>query len=68
MIEHFSKWLEFVPLLDYSSEKTTYTFLDKILSRFGAIAKVLVMDQGTKFYGEFQELCEKAHIDHRMTS
>jgi hypothetical protein len=26
------------------------------------------MDQGTKFYGEFQELCEKAHIDHRMTS
>jgi hypothetical protein len=35
MIEHFSKWLELVPLPDCSSEKTTYAFLDKVLSRLG---------------------------------
>jgi len=36
MIEHFSKWLELVPFLDHSSEKTTYAFLDKIFKSFGA--------------------------------
>ncbi len=67
MIEHFSKWLELVPLLDCSSERTTYAFLDKVLSRFGALVKILTY-QGTKFHGEFQELCEKTLIDHCMTS
>jgi hypothetical protein len=67
MIEHFSKSLELVPLLDHSSEGTTYAFLAKILNRFGALVKVFI-DQGIKFCGEFQELCEKTLIDHRMTS
>jgi len=67
MIEHFSKWLELVPLLDRSCEGTTYTFLDRVLSRFGAPIEILI-DQGTKFCGEFQELCENALIDHCMTS
>jgi hypothetical protein len=52
MIEHFSKWLELIPLPDHSSEKTTYAFLDMVLSRFGALAKVL-SDQGIQFRGEF---------------
>jgi hypothetical protein len=34
MIEHFSKWLEPTPLPNYSSEKITYTFLDKVLIGF----------------------------------
>jgi hypothetical protein len=67
MIEHFSKWLELVPLLDCSSEITTYAFLDKIFSRFGALADILTY-QGTKFCGELQELCGKTLIDHCMTS
>jgi hypothetical protein len=36
MIEHFSKWLELVPLPDYSNEGTTYAFLDMVFNRFGA--------------------------------
>ncbi|CAK9225535.1 unnamed protein product [Sphagnum troendelagicum] len=33
MIEHFSKWLELVPLPNYSSEGgATYAFLDKVQS------------------------------------
>jgi hypothetical protein len=67
MIEHFSKWLELVPLPDHSNEKATYAFLDKVFNRFGVRAKVLI-NQGTKFYGELQELCEKTLINHCTTS
>jgi hypothetical protein len=67
MVEHFSKWLELVPLPDRNSEGTTYTFLDMVFSRFGVPSKVLT-NQGTKFRGEFQKLCEKTLIDHCMTS
>ncbi len=67
MIEHFSKWLELVPLLNCSTERSSYAFLDKVLNRFGAPAKVLT-NQGTKFRGEFQELCEKTLINHCITS
>jgi hypothetical protein len=41
-----------------SSERATYVFLDKVLSRFGALAEVFT-NQGTKLCGELQELCEK---------
>jgi hypothetical protein len=67
MIKHFSKWLELVPLSNHSNEGASYAFLDKVISRFGALVEFLI-DQSTKFSGEFQELCEKALIDHRTTS
>jgi hypothetical protein len=67
MIEHFSKWLELVPLLNCSSEKTTYAFLDRVLSRFMAPTEVLT-GQVTKFHEEFEKLCEKTLIDHCTTS
>jgi hypothetical protein len=63
MVEHFSKWIELVPFFDKSSEGVVYAFLDRALSHFGAPAEVLT-DQGTKFQGEFQVLCDKALIDH----
>jgi hypothetical protein len=63
MIKHFSKWLELVPFLDHRSEKTTYAFLDRIFRRFGAVVEILI-DEGTSFCGEFQELCEGVLIDH----
>jgi transposase InsO family protein len=64
MVEHFSKWIELVPSPDKSSEGVVYAFLDRVLSHFGAPTEVLI-DQGTKFQGEFQVLCDKALIDHR---
>jgi hypothetical protein len=67
MIEHFSKWLELVPLLNCSSEGATYAFLDKVLSKFGVPAEILI-DQSTKFRGRFQELCEETLIDFTRPS
>jgi hypothetical protein len=67
MIEHFSKWIELVALPDKFSEGAAYSFLDRVLSRFGAPTEVLT-DQGREFLGEFQTLCEQAMIDHRTTS
>jgi hypothetical protein len=57
MIEHFSKWIELVALPDKFSEGAAYSFLDRVLSRFGAPTEVLT-DQGREFLGEFQTLCE----------
>jgi hypothetical protein len=42
MIEHFSKWLELVSLLDYNNEGATHAFLDMVFSRFGALVEVLI--------------------------
>jgi len=67
MIEHFSKWVELVALLDKSSHNTSQVFLQQVLSRFGAYAKCLT-DQGSEFRGEFQDLLDHALIDHRRTS
>jgi hypothetical protein len=38
-----------------------------VFSRFGTPTEVLI-HQVTKFYGGFQELCEKTLIDHCTTS
>jgi hypothetical protein len=67
MIEHFSKWLELVPLLNHNSERATYAFLDKVFSRFGVLVENFI-DQSAKFQGDFQDLCEKELIDHHITS
>jgi hypothetical protein len=67
LLEHFFKWIELVPSPDKSNEGVAYTFLDRVVSHFGAPADVLT-DQGTKFQGEFQVLCDKALIDHRTMS
>ncbi len=67
MVEHFSKWIELVPSPDKSNEGVAYAFFDRVLSHFGAPTEVLT-DQGTKFQGEFQVLCDKVLIDHRTTS
>ncbi len=51
MIEHFSKWLELMPVLDCNNG-VTYAFMDKMFSKFGALAKVLI-DQGMEFWKDF---------------
>jgi hypothetical protein len=66
MIEYFLKWIELVALPNKFSEGAAYSFLDRVLSCFGASIEVLT-DQGREFLGEFQTLCEQAMIDHRTT-
>jgi hypothetical protein len=58
MIEHFSKWIELVALLNKFSEGAAYSFLDRVLSCFGAPTEVLT-DQEREFLGEFQTYVSK---------
>jgi hypothetical protein len=67
MIEHFSKWVELVALMDKSSHNTNQAFLQQVLSRFGACVECLI-DQGSKFRGEFQDLLDHVLIDHHQIS
>jgi transposase InsO family protein len=66
MIEHFTKWVELVPIPEMSS-KYTAKALKRVLTMFGAPAEVLT-DQGEEFEGKFAELLESLLIDHRVTS
>ncbi|CAM6023047.1 unnamed protein product [Sphagnum balticum] len=67
MIEQFLKWIELVPLLDYSSEGVAYAFSDMVFNRFMVQVETLI-NEGMKFHGESQKLCEKALINHCTTS
>jgi hypothetical protein len=66
MIEHFTKWVELVPIPEKSSFYTAAA-LKGVLTRFGAPAEVLT-DQGEEFQREFAALLQKLLIDHRTTS
>jgi transposase InsO family protein len=66
MIEHFSKWIELVPIPEKTSHHTAAA-LRGVLCRYGAPAEVLT-DQGKEFQGKFAELLTKLLIDHRLTS
>lgn len=41
MAEYFSKWIELVALPQNSFELAATAFLDRVLARFGALARVL---------------------------
>jgi hypothetical protein len=66
-IEHFTKWVEVVPMTCKASEATAYAFTHRVLARYGAPAEV-VSDQGTEFQGEFARVLLENLIDHRTTS
>jgi hypothetical protein len=67
MIEHFSKWVDLVALLNKSSHNTSQVFSKQVLSRFGACVECLT-DQGSEFRGKFEDLLDHALIDHCRTS
>jgi hypothetical protein len=66
-IEHFSKWIEVVPLPNKSAATTAHGLMAAVIARFGAPAEI-VHDQGSEFDGEFAELLFKCFIDPRPTS
>jgi hypothetical protein len=66
IIEHFTKWVEIVPI----PEKSFFNIaaaLKGVLTRFGAPAEVQT-NQGEEFQGKFAALLQKLLIDHRTTS
>ena len=66
-VDHFTKWVELVPLKSKSSADVAHAFLDQVLSRFGAPGEVLT-DQGKEFQGAFQTLLANHTIAHRLAS
>ena len=66
-IEHFTKWVEMIPLPSKSSKDAARALLDKVMSRYGARGEIL-RDQGREFQGEFQTLLSQHEITHRLTS
>ena len=66
-IEHFTKWVELIPLPSKSSRDSARGLLDGVLSRYGAPGEILT-DEGTEFRGEFQTLLTKHEITHRLAS
>ena len=66
-IEHFSKWVELVPVPSKASIGAAYGFLETVLSRCGAPGEVIT-DQGGEFQGEFDALLNKHEITHRLAS
>ena len=66
-IEHFTKWVELIPLPSKSSRDSTRGLLQGVLSRYGASGEILT-DKGAEFKGEFQKLLAKHEISHRLAS
>ena len=66
-IEHFTKWVELIPLPSKSSKDAARALLDGVLSRYGAPGEVLT-HQGREFRGEFQTLLAAHEITHRLSS
>ena len=58
-IEHFSKWVELVPVPSKSSAGVAYGFLEAVLSRYGAPREVITY-QGGEFQGEIRRPPQQA--------
>ena len=66
-IEHFTKWVELIPLPSKCSKDAARALLEGVSSRYGAQAKVLT-DQGSEFKGDFQTLLSQHEITNRLAS
>ena len=65
--EHFSEWVEAIPLPSKSFKDSARGFLDGVLSRCGAPGEVLT-DQGLKFIGEFKHFLAQHKITLALVS
>jgi len=66
-VDYMTKWVEAMVLPVKTSKRTAEFLYNEVICRHGCPAEV-VTDQGGEFQGEFQELLDKFHIDHRLTS
>ena len=61
LIDKFSKWIEYMPLVQASLEKAI-TFLDQVIHHFG-IPNSIITDLGTQFTGNaFWDFCDERSI------
>ena len=66
-IEHFTKWIELIPLPSKSSRDSARGLLEGVLSRYRAPG-VILTNQGKEFDGEFQTLLARHEITHWLSS
>ena len=67
VIEHYSKYLDVIPLHNKEAYTTAAAFAQNVLGKYGATAEVLT-DRGSEWAEEFATLLCKCLIDHRQTS
>ena len=66
LIDKFSKWIEYMPLVTASSEKVV-AFIDQVIHRFG-IPNSIITDLGTQFTGNaFWDICDERSIVVNMS-
>ena len=65
--DHFTKWVELIPLPSKSSRDAARGLLECVLSRYGSPGEILT-DQGREFMGEFSTILAKHEISHRLAS
>jgi putative transposase len=68
MIDHFSHWIELVPLPDISAATTAEAFVSRIIHRHG-LPELLITDRGSNFISElFRQVNKTLGIRHSLTS
>ena len=65
IVEHYSKYIELVPLPTKEPKYTAAAFRERVIARYGGSAEVLT-DNGGEFAGEFDVLMAHNLIDHRL--
>jgi cleavage and polyadenylation specificity factor subunit 1 len=69
MVDHFTRWIEAVPVSNISAESTARVILDHWVCRYG-VPKCIISDQGTQFESQlFTSLLQRLGIEkHRTTT
>ena len=66
--DHFSHWVEIIPIPDQSAETTARVILNEVIARFGCPLSIH-SDQGSNYESKiFAELCEMLEIRKTRTS
>jgi hypothetical protein len=66
-IDHYLKWCETKTMLDHDGEIVAQFFKNEVICRFG-IPKYVLMDNGSEWAAEFNQLCKNYRITHQYST
>jgi cleavage and polyadenylation specificity factor subunit 1 len=68
MLDHFTRWIEAIPITNISAETCAEKLVEHWISRYGVPVKI-VSDQGTQFESRlFSSLLSRLGIEHHRTT
>jgi cleavage and polyadenylation specificity factor subunit 1 len=68
MMDHFTRWIEAIPITNISAEKCAITFMENWVCRYGVPANI-ISDQGTQFESAFfNSLLQHLGIQRQRTT